>query len=89
MSEIPQRDDEAQTHREGGPEVDDELPPFSVLIELLEDVMAQLEGIDEAVVAHRRAAGDDHKVLELLQLTSARISQAWTAVAVARRGLKP
>lgn len=89
MSEIPQPDDEAQAHREGGPEADDELPPFAVLIEMLEDVMAQLEGIDEAVVAHRRAAGDDHKVLEVLQLTSARIGQAWIAASLARRGLKP
>lgn len=89
MSEIPQRDDQAQSHRGGGSAPDEELPPFSVLIELLEDVMAQLEGIDEAVVAHRRAAGDDHKVLEVLQLTSGRIGQAWIAVSLARRGLKP
>jgi len=67
---------------------DDDLPPLSVLVDMLTDVAAQLEGVDELVVAHRRKAGDDHHELERLQYVSTRIGQAWSATVTARKGLR-
>jgi hypothetical protein len=66
----------------------DELPPLSVLIDMLTDIAAQLEGIDELIVLHRRAARDDHHELERLQYVSVRVGQAWAATVTARKGLR-
>ena len=68
---------------------DDELPPLSALDDMLKDVIEMLDGVDDLVVAHRRAAGDDHFVLERLQTASARIGQAWAATVSARKALRP
>ena len=67
---------------------DGDLPPLSVVIEMLEDVRAQLQAVDELVVRHRRASRDNHKELERLQYASMRVGQAWTAVDLARRDLQ-
>jgi hypothetical protein len=67
---------------------DDELPPLSVLSDMLKDVIDVLNGVDELVIEHRRAAGDDHHQLERLQVVSARVGQAWSAVVSARRALR-
>ena len=67
---------------------DEELPPLSVLADMLHDVAAQLEGVDELIVAHRRACGDDHRELERLQYVSSRVGQAWSAAMLARKGLR-
>jgi hypothetical protein len=66
----------------------EELPPLSVLVDMLQDVIDQLDGVDELVIAHRRAAGDDHRVLERLQAASVRIGQAWAATVSARKALR-
>jgi hypothetical protein len=67
---------------------DDELPPLSVLVDMLDDVVKMLDGVDELVVAHRRAADDDHHELERLQHVTVRIGQAWSAVVSARKVLR-
>jgi hypothetical protein len=67
---------------------EDDLPPLSVLVEMLTDVAAQLEGVDELIVAHRRRAGDDHHELERFQYVSTRIGQAWAATVTASRALR-
>jgi hypothetical protein len=68
--------------------VEDDLPPLSVLVDMLSDVAAQLEAVDDLVVAHRRKVGDDHHELERLQYVSVRIGQAWSATVTARKGLR-
>jgi hypothetical protein len=67
---------------------DEELPPVSVLIDMLNDVAKQLDAVDELVVLHRRAAGDDHRALTKLQGASMRVGQAWTATMLARKELR-
>ena len=67
---------------------DDDLPPLSVLVDMLDDVVKMLDGVDELVVAHRRAAAEDHHELERLQSASFRIGQAWSAAVSARRALR-
>jgi hypothetical protein len=69
-------------------DVDEELPPLSVLVDMLEDVAKQLDGVDELVVLHRRAVGDDHQELERLQYVSTRVGQAWSAAMLARKALR-
>lgn len=66
----------------------EELPPLSVLVDMLDDVVKLLDGVDELVVLHRRAAGDDHHALERLQTASIRIGQSWSAAVVARKALR-
>lgn len=67
---------------------DEELPPLSVLVDMLDDVVKMLDGVDELVIEHRRAAGDDHHALERLQVASTRIGQAWSATISARKALR-
>jgi hypothetical protein len=67
---------------------DEELPPIATLVEMLQDVLDQLDGVDELLREHRRVAGDDHFTLEYLQLASGRIGMAWSATATARNGLR-
>jgi len=67
---------------------DDELPPMSVLVDMLDDVVKLLDGVDELVVLHRRKVGDDHHALERLQHASTRIGQAWSATVSARKALR-
>lgn len=69
-------------------EQDAELPPLSALVDMLDDVVKVLDGVDELVVLHRRAAGDDHHELERLQAASVRIGQAWSATVSARKALR-
>jgi hypothetical protein len=59
-----------------------------VLVDMLDDVVKMLDGVDELVVAHRRAAGDDHHQLERLQAASVRVGQAWAATVSARKALR-
>ena len=68
---------------------DEELPPLSVLVDMLDDVVKVLDAVDELVVLHRREAGDDHHALEQLQVASSRIGQAWSATISARKALRP
>jgi hypothetical protein len=72
------------------PQPDDQpdLPPLATLVEMLNDVMDQLDGVDDLIREHRRAVGEDHFTLERLQLASARIGMAWTATASARKSLR-
>lgn len=70
------------------PDGEDDLPPLSVLVDMLDDVVKMLDGVDELVVAHRRAAGDDHHQLERLQAASVRLGQAWAATVSARKALR-
>ena len=66
----------------------DELPPLSVLVDMLDDVVKVLDGVDDLVVRHRRAAGMEYHELERLQSASVRIGQAWAAVVSARKVLR-
>lgn len=67
---------------------DDDLPPIAMIVELIEDALKQLEGVEELLVAHRRAAGVDQHTIARLQLASGRIGMAWTATITARNGLR-
>jgi len=67
---------------------DEELPPLSVLVDMLDDVVKQLDTVDDFVIRHRRAAGDDHITIERLSYATARIGQAWTGVVLARKVLR-
>jgi hypothetical protein len=67
---------------------DDELPPLDVLADMLTDVVKLLDAVDDYVVAHRRAAGDDHHTIARLQDVSGRIGNAWAATISARSGLR-
>lgn len=75
-------------HVEPDPTPDDELPPLEVLVDVLDDVVKALEGVDELIVEHRRAAGEDHHLIVRLQDASFRVGQAWAAAVAARRGLR-
>jgi hypothetical protein len=66
----------------------DELEPLEVGVDLLDDVVKLLEAVDELVVAHRRAAGDNHHEIARLQSVSSRVGDAWSATVSARRGLR-
>lgn len=66
----------------------DELLPLSVAVDMLGDVLKLLDGVDDLVTQHRRAAGDDHHDLERLQAASFRTVQAWSAVVSARKSLR-
>ena len=81
-------DKAAATYHPNDPDPDGELPPLAVLVDMLDDVVKMLDGVDELVVAHRRAAGDDHRELERLQAASVRIGQAWAATVSARKALR-
>ena len=70
------------------PEADD-LPPLSVLIDILTDVVGTLDEVDELLTLHRRAAGDDHHAIVQLQGASLRVGQGWAAIVAARRELRP
>ena len=70
------------------PQPDEELPPLETLVDMLNDVMDQLDGVDDLIREHRRAAGEDHFTLERLSLASGRIGMAWTATASARKSLR-
>jgi hypothetical protein len=67
---------------------DEELPPLSALVDMLTDAVQLLEGVDDLVVAHRRAAGDDHPQLERFRHVSERLGQAWAATVSARKALR-
>jgi hypothetical protein len=69
-------------------DVDDELPPLSVLDDMMADVAAQLEGVADLLAAHRHAAGTDYPVIERLRDVSMRVDQAWAATVTARRALR-
>jgi hypothetical protein len=73
------------------PPADDpeDLPPLSVLVDILTDVVGTLEEIDELLVLHRRGCGDDHHAIAQLQGASLRVGQAWAAAVAARRELRP
>jgi hypothetical protein len=67
---------------------DGDLPPLSVLVDMLDDVIKLLDGVADLVTDHRRVAGDDHHALARLQHVSIRVNQAWTSVLSARAGLR-
>jgi len=67
---------------------DGELPPLTVLVDMLDDVVTLLDAVDDLVKAHRRAAGDDHHTIARLQGVSGRIGDAWAATISARSGLR-
>jgi hypothetical protein len=69
-------------------ELGDELPPLEVAVDMLDDVVKLLNGVDDLVVAHRRAAGDDHHTIARLQGVSGRVGDAWAAAVSARLGLR-
>lgn len=67
----------------------DDLPPLSVVLDILTDVVGTLEEVDELIVLHRRRCGDDHHAIAQLQGASLRVGQAWAATVSARRELRP
>lgn len=67
----------------------DELLPLVALDEMLGEVLDLLDGVEDQVTAHRRACGDDHHALERLQYVQSRLGQGWSAVQLARKGLRP
>jgi len=66
----------------------DDLLPLSVVVDTLADVLAELDGVDELLRAHRRACSDDHRELDRLQSVTTRLNQAWTATSLARNRLR-
>ena len=66
----------------------EDLTPLSVLAEILDDVVKQLDGVDDAIRLHRRACGDDHFELGRLQDASARLTMAGNATMQARKALR-
>jgi hypothetical protein len=72
------------------PDDDDveELPPLSVLVDMLGDAVKLLEGVDDLIAAHRRTAGEDHHLIARMHDASFRVGQAWAATVSARRALR-
>ena len=67
----------------------EDLPPLSVLDDILNDVLDQLEAVSDIIVAHRRAARDDHHAIARLQDLTIRTNDAWIAVQLTRKALRP
>lgn len=69
-------------------EDDDELAPLETAVDILDDVVKLLDVVDDLLIAHRRAAGDNHHEIARLQRVSSRVGDAWAAAVSARRGLR-
>jgi hypothetical protein len=67
---------------------EDELPPLEVVVDILDEVLRLLEGVEDLIGEHRRAARDDHHQLARLQRITARISDGYLAVLAVRSSLR-